>query len=315
MYRTVLVPLDGSPFGEHALPWALRIARESGATLRLLHVHQSLRALYQDGNLLLDEDLDRQLKQRHLQYLGSTAERLRRQAPVDVKVDLLEDEVAPAIRATATSWGADLVVMTTHGRGPLGRLWLGSVADELLRDLPMPLLLVRPHETAPDLAQEPVLRHILLPLDGSAFAEQMIEPAVALGSLTGAAYTLLRVVPLPTLADYHLEATGVAPLPGPVLEQIDRLQAKLRQEAGDYLERVAARLRQRSLRVQTRLASDYQPAAAILQEATPPAADLIALGTHGRRGLSRLFRGSVADKVIRGAAVPVLVHRPVYLGG
>ena len=55
---------------------------------------------------------------------------------------------------------------------------------------------------------------------------------------------------------------------------------------------------------------DQQPGAAIVHEAATPAADLVALETHGRRGLSRLILGSVADKVIRGAAVPVLVHKP-----
>ena len=61
----------------------------------------------------------------------------------------------------------DLVVMTTHGRGPIARFWLGSIADELVRVLPMPLLLLRPPEMLPDFTVEPPLNNILIPLDSS----------------------------------------------------------------------------------------------------------------------------------------------------
>lgn len=93
--------------------------------------------------------------------------------------------------------------MTTHGRGPVSRLLLGSVADRLVREVPIPVLLVRPHEAAPDLASEPVLRHILVALDGSALAEQVLEPVVALGTLMQADYSLLRVYG--PLVDTHLD--------------------------------------------------------------------------------------------------------------
>jgi nucleotide-binding universal stress UspA family protein len=81
-------------------------------------------------------------------------------------------------------------------------------------------------------------------------------------------------------------------------------------EARDYLERVAAPLRESGLTVGSRVDVAEQPATAILHDAVPPVIDLVALETHGRRGLSRLFLGSVADKVIRGVHMPVLVHRP-----
>jgi nucleotide-binding universal stress UspA family protein len=203
--------------------------------------------------------------------------------------------------------------MTTHGRGPLARLWLGSVADALVRDLPLPLLLVHPAEGLVDLAHEPPLKHLLLPLDGEPLAEQMIEPAVALGTLTDADYTLLRVIkPVVPFAYPFAEGHTVGQVAQSMIDQLQRLQGEVRKEAADYLERVAAGLRARSLRVQTRVAVEAQPAVAILHEAKPPAVDVVALETHGRRGLKRLFLGSVADKVIRGSAVPVLVQRPAH---
>src|SRR5262249_23580131 len=150
-------PLDGSRFGEHALPLALSIARRAGAGLRLVHVHSPVDAVYAPDGIFFDSGLDAQLKQRHQVYLDDIVKHLTRVSPVPVTPILLEgQEVAASLRAAATSMGVDLVVMTTHGRGPLGRLWLGSVADQLVRDLPMPLLLVRPEEAAPDFGREPV---------------------------------------------------------------------------------------------------------------------------------------------------------------
>jgi nucleotide-binding universal stress UspA family protein len=222
----------------------------------------------------------------------------------------MKGEVADCIREQAAESGADLVVMTTHGRGPLARFWLGSVADELVRRSPVPLLLVRPRETAPDPGQEPDLGRVLLPLDGSTLAEQIIEPAVALGGLAGAEYTLLRVVRPAVWVHAVLESPDARREAQSLLDRVEDLRRQVLKEAEDYLTGVAQRLRARGLRVQTRVAVDEHPAGAILHEAAAGGAGLIALATHGRRGLSRLLLGSVADKVVRGAPVPVLVHRP-----
>jgi nucleotide-binding universal stress UspA family protein len=223
----------------------------------------------------------------------------------------LDGPVADTISWHATATESDLLVMTTHGRGPLARFWLGSVADALVRQASVPILLVQPKEAPPDLAQEPVIRRVLMPLDGSELAEQILEPALALGDATQAEYTLLRVVQ-PMIPGGHIPASAkVSVLREPLLKQ---LQARHRQEwteAQGYLERIAEQLRARALTVQTRVVSQERPATAILEDASAHGADLIALATHGRGGLKRLLLGSVADKVLRGAATPVLVNRPV----
>ncbi|MCI0459981.1 MAG: universal stress protein [Gemmataceae bacterium] len=312
MYRSILVPLDGSTFGEHALPLALGLARRSGASLRLLHVYAPLAAVYAEGAVAIDPSLERDLKQQQVHYLHDVVRRIGEVSSVPVHPEVLEGQVVTTIRAAAVGSGVDLVVMTTHGRGALARFWLGSVADQLVRELPMPLLLLRPGEGRPNLTDEPTLRHILLPLDGSPLAEQMIEPAVALGSLSEADHTLLRVITPVAPLDYPVEGTTFSQRAQAIVAQIERLQAEARKEASDYLETVAQRLRSRGLTVQTRVVVESQPAPAILHQTTAGGIDLIALETHGRHGLPRLFLGSVADKVIRGSAVPVLVHRPVH---
>ena len=82
-------------------------------------------------------------------------------------------------------------------------------------------------------------------------------------------------------------------------------------EAEEYLAGVARRLTARGLRVQTHLVYEDRPAEVILNEAEDRHAGLIALETHGRSGLARLLHGSIADAVVRGAHVPVLIQRPV----
>ena len=296
MYRSLLVPLDGSAFAEHALPFASSIARRAGATLRVVRVHVPVASLYSGNELVADLTLDAKIRENETAYLDGVVKRLAEIVPVPVSRILVDGPVADALREQSLDSAADLVVMTTHGRGPLSRFWLGSVADTLVRHLPMPILLVRPQEEAPTLAAEVTLRRILIPLDGSDLAEQILGPATELGSLTQAEFTLLRVVE-PFMPPPHQ-------LLGPLFDQLAR-------KAQIYVDGVAERLRGQSLRVETRVVINRFAAAAIMEEARVRATDLIALETHGRGGLGRMLLGSVADKVVRGALTPVLVHRPL----
>ncbi|HXG09198.1 MAG TPA: universal stress protein [Gemmataceae bacterium] len=300
-YRSILVPVDGEPFGEHALPLALGIARRAGADVRVVHVHCPLQSTFQPDRLYPDSGLDAFLRRRQQAYLAGLFRRLRKVTSVPVTPVFLQGrEVADSL-CEAAGAGTDLVVMATHGRGPLGRFWFGSVADMLLRRLSVPLLFVRGYNAPADLTGDPLVRHVLVPLDGSAFAEQVLEPALALGTLTGADHTLLRVIPMAT--DYSLGY----PAAGSQRPLADRQQA----EAWEYLRRTTDRLGGRTLRIHPRIVHDEQPVAeAILHYAQTHDADLIALATRGRGGLARLFQGSVADRVVRGASVPVLVFRP-----
>jgi nucleotide-binding universal stress UspA family protein len=147
-----------------------------------------------------------------------------------------------------------------------------------------------------------VFRHILIPLDGSGLAEQILEPALALGDLTQTAYTLLGVVE-PLVVPGYAPLAQAAPLDVQVTQMVQA-------EAQRYLDDLAQRLRAGGRQVHTRTLFAGQPAVAILDAARANGADLIALATHGRSGLARLLIGSVADKVRRGADMPVLLYRP-----
>jgi nucleotide-binding universal stress UspA family protein len=299
-FQSLLVPVDGEPFAEHALPLALEIALRAGAEVRVVHVHCALNAPYFGGWPHYDSGLDVVLRRRRQAYLDDLFRRLKRVTSVPVTpVFWRGREVADALREM-TAAGTDLVVMATHGRGALGRFMFGGVADALMRRLSVPLLLVRGNGTAADLTAGPPVRHVLIPLDGSESSERVLEPALALGALLEADQTLLRVVPMPAdhLAGYEGEARQV------IAEQW-RLAAR------NDLRRVTRRLDERSHRVHPEVVFDERPTArAILRYARSHGADLIAMATRGRGGLARLLRGSVAGRVVRGSAVPVLVVPP-----
>jgi nucleotide-binding universal stress UspA family protein len=207
-----------------------------------------------------------------------------------------------ALATYAREMEVDLVVMTTHGRSGLSRMWLGSVADGVVRRSQVPVLLLRPSHADLDYDEELRPAHILCPLDGSELSRGILDAALWLGGLSDARYTLLRVtLPVPLLRPQF-----VTPEAGNEARLTEEEQARAKAE----MEQLAAPLRERGLHVETEVVSHGVPAVAILDYAATHAVDLIALATHGRGGWSRLALGSVADKVLRGSLMPVLVYRP-----
>lgn len=310
MYRSILVPLDGSEAAEHALPMAVNLARRFGASLKIVHVHVPVVGNYGEAGWY-DGIVDTELREQMQTYLDDVVHRISEVADVSVRAELLNGLVAAAINRYATESGVDLIVMTTQGRGPVARFWLGSVADALVRQSTIPMLFVRPQESEADLTSEPNLGRVLILLDGSPLAEQIIEPAATLAAATKAEVTLLRVVQQFTPDNYASGRGRVSGIRPALLKQLQEVDSKERAQAEDYLGQVAEQLRSRSLNIATQIVSDARPASAILDVISAHGADLIALATQGRGGLKRLLMGSVADKVLRGAPAPVLVYRPV----
>jgi nucleotide-binding universal stress UspA family protein len=304
MYRSILVPLDGSPFGLQALPLALSIARNSNIPVHIVHVHVPLLPLHAETVVAEQETLDLRVRRQEETYLREMTGRIVEASSVRVVWTLLDGPIPDAIQEYALSEHVDLIVMSAHGRGPLSRFWLGNVADQLIRRAPVPTLLVRAREDHKlNVTDSHELRHILIPLDGSTVAEGILGPAIEIGRLMDADFTLLRIVePLrvfvPDTSGHGLYATD------------DAAERQSRDVAQSYLDEIAENMRQKSLRVQTRVVAARHAATFILEEAASLEMSLIALQTHARRGLARLALGSVADKVLRGADIPVLICHP-----
>lgn len=292
----VMVPLDGSPFAEQALPLALAIARGLGARLEVVRVRASLPFTGDDGSEA---------------YVQSIAALLRSQLPAKVTPWVLTDELGalhyppPApdtvarVLADHARQYADLIVMSTHGRSGVKRAWLGSIADALLRIAPRPLLLVRPEDVEFSLAAraDRGIDNILIPLDGSATAEEAVPFARQLAASFGARITLLRVTSPLALQLPDDPAGGYGRLdmtpPG-------------RGAAAHYLETAAAPLRDAGFRVLTVVIEELSPGPAIVEYARTHAVDLVVLTTIGAGSLRRMLLGSVADHVIHRGETPVL---------
>jgi nucleotide-binding universal stress UspA family protein len=302
MLQSILVPLDGSLFSEHALPLALSIARRARASVQLVHVHVPV--MHVTGISVLDSGADEKVKEQEWTYLDDASCRWAATAPdVPIRTVLQGGYTPDALREQVAEGKADLIVMTTHGRGRLSHLWLGSVTDALVRTCSVPLLVVRPIEKPPEVAIAPPFRQIMIALDGSPLAEQALKPALDLGRLMDSHFTLLRVVKPAVMMGYARDWPGEVKID-------EHLTRQLAEDARNYLEAIAGRLREQGLAVQTHVTLEGQPALAILEESRLQKADLLSLATHGRSGLKRLLLGSVADKVLRSATLPVLLYRP-----
>ncbi len=308
--KTILVPLDGSELAEQAIPVATALARASGAELHLMHVFVPYAARADMPGAVLDNvGLEKQLEEQSTEYLRVVTERVAGELPGRTIADPVRTRpirspysesvaVVDRLRRAAARLKPDLMVLATHARGGLGRAWLGSVADALVRRVNVPTLLVHPREDVP--AATGTFTNIVVTLDGSALAEEAIPVAARIAAVTGARITLLRVI-IPRL---------VVGLPSYVLQfDVQELERHER-SAEQYVESVAGRLRESVPEVDVAVVMADSPPRAILEWVSDNGADLIVMSTHGRSGFRRFMLGSVADKVLRGTEVPVLITRP-----
>lgn len=303
MYRTILVPLDGSLLGERALPIAAALARATAARLVLV------RTAWTDSSPGTDPADERvRAVEQAKAYLNGVAHRLAEQA-IRAEVAVPFDRPAEGIHAEIALQHADLVVMSTHGRSGLGRVVYGSVAEAVLARSPAPVLLVRAGSgSAPRLAEGAQPR-LLVPLDGSVFSEAALPYAAELVRALQARIILLRATSLPVLPD------GEPVLMAPIVETEQLEPERAEEEAEAYLNAVADQLTGRGVRVRVWTTVRRGPAAAaILEESRATGASLVVMATHGRTGLGRLVFGSVAGEVFRRGELPLLLIRPAGLG-
>ncbi|MGH6959687.1 MAG: universal stress protein, partial [Dongiaceae bacterium] len=269
MWQPILVPLDGSDLAEQALPYAEALA-EPGCQLILLEVGQET-----------DDDLS--LPERHA---GSCA-----------RLETAVGDPAEQILRVARDLGVGMIVMTTHGRGAIGRWAFGSVADTVTRMAPVPVLVVRPR---PDVqgTVTPVMRRVVVPLDGSSLAEEALPVAEALARRLGVPMHLVTAVAVTGLMPVEIVPT--MPLDTTIYTET---VAQIDADASAMLGVVSARLQHEGMRVTWEVlrGSAFTAIAEALQEG-----DIIVMASHGRSGVERWLLGSVAEKLIREGPVPVV---------
>ena len=305
---TIMVPLDGSPLAEHALPHAHTMAQVLEAQIHLLRVIpepvpepvlvEAMPALSVLDELPQNQHARQQASAHdttmHAEgYLFSQAARLRGlglRPTTEVCIGMADEEIVNAAQESH----AHMIVMATHGRSGLRRWTLGSVADKVVRTSRTPVLLVRATE---DIKQEWNIRRIVVPLDGSHEARQALPLACELAERTRASLLFVRVL-TPTL---DLDIAWGAMAPGFDVQQRNHALQELQILANEY--------RAQGFHITPIVKFGY-PAEEIITTATHHNADLIVMATHGYSGLQRLVLGSVADKVLHATSTPLLLVRP-----
>ena len=299
MFTSILVPLDESSLSRSVLPYVEHLARPGHARVTFVHViphHSIVRHGQPDDDAVVE---------------ASELAASLQQAGVDASATEAHGRLGPAIVQTAADVGADLIAMSTHGRGELGRVLHGSVAEEVLRGCHVPLLLATPNCTRRWVAERAL--RVLVPLDGSPLAKEALAAAVELARSLDVELRLVRAIP----EHWELDALGFghrAPAP-----------ARDRDDAREYLEQVAAQLRQDGRSVLAYV-EEGDPASWIARVIDDDAIDLVVMATHGRGSLNDVVLegiatvvtggrlhfalGSVAAAVVQHASAPVLLVRP-----
>jgi nucleotide-binding universal stress UspA family protein len=283
MYSTVVVPLDGSTFAEEAIEPAAFLARRGGATLLFLRVYEGA-----STSVYRSPPWNEFFRCEEEGYLETLSARVQARCAGSVDWALLDGHPATAICARAAACDAPLIVMSTHGHTGIRRTWLGSIAHGILRHTLAPVLMLRPPGMPAadrDDANKPPFKNIIVALDGSAFAEQVLPHAATVAKASNARLILLRIVEPAENNDFATR------------------------QASAYLDEVARRESSTHSSLDVHVEKGASPGSAILEYAHALARPLIGMASHGR-GLSRLFLGSVADEVVRGAPSAVLMVRP-----
>jgi nucleotide-binding universal stress UspA family protein len=301
MYKVIMVPTDGSGFDREAIRVALRMAERSKAKVRLVRVlaSDSFFGTTPEAHWTpMSAELGRSERTSALGELYALAAECRSESKADITVDLHGGPVADVLQGYANRHDIDLIVMSTHGRSGISRLSLGSVTDSLIRHTTIPVLVVKPSTSYLYAQSGQAFKRIVVPLDGSALAEQILPRVLTLGTLEGAEVSLLQVL---VPQSYSQKEISDPDLPW-WDKDVSHAQA--------YLFRIASRLRRNGLIVTTDIVIGENVAHAIGDFASRAKADLIAIATHGRGGLARILRGSVADAIMHSGRMSMLVLKP-----
>jgi len=300
MYRNIMVPVDGSSFSREAVLQGLRIASQSGATLRLVRVASMPMVMGSPDAIVTSDDYIRKVRNDELGELYAIAAECRAHSTVNVTASLQQGPVVDALIGYARRYRVDLIVMRSHARRGLARVWFGSVADKLIRDSGIPVLVVRPPSVATALGSSFGFKRILVPLDGSELAEEILPRILPLARIDGSKITILRVVPR---AEVNTEGALQSSI-GPA-KALDVADAKY------YVDNLIMNRLDKSIEVRRHIVIADDVATAILERADMEDSDLVAIATRGRGAITRARSGSVADKVMRESPISAMVLHPL----
>jgi nucleotide-binding universal stress UspA family protein len=289
----ILVPLDGSPLAEGAIPYAVALASGLGERIELLTVWEGNERDLGDTFPAMATEIGEKADEYFSNYLEGIRARIGGGAQVATHV--ASGASAATILGRADEIGARVIVLATHGRSGVGRWMYGSTAGRLLHESHIPLVAVGPGALQRSTASV-LLKHLMVPLDGSDRSEAALPIARSLASRLGARVSLVRVV--------HWAAQAYPyTLPESYLPQVDD---ELETGAKKYLQQQEEKLKP--------VPADAFIVRGAVAEGLMEFVDkqdvgLIVMTTHARSGIARAALGSTADRMLQAAA-PVLLIPP-----
>lgn len=293
MYDTLLVPVDGSDHSRRAAEHGLGLAGRFEATVHLLKVID-LQAAAGPVNAggVGEVFLDR------LQTEAETVVEEVRAAVddhgVDIRTAVIRGQPSETILEYAAEHDAGLLAMGTHGRTGLNRYIMGSVTERVVRQADQPVLTVHATE---DNRFDDGYDDILVPTDGSEFAAAAVERGIEIAAQFDAHVHAVNVV--------DINAAAFSPTYTPPTELIETLTT----QGENATEEIATTARHAGLSATTEVRRGV-PSDELLQYADETDIDLVAMGTAGRSGLTRLLVGSTTEQILRRADVPVIAVPP-----
>lgn len=304
MYARVLVPLDGSELAEQVLPYVRLIAKAFQSEVTLVRIVGPVSPELADPahGIYRSQMLEAQRGQA-ADYLDRVAASLQKKA-LTVSTIVREGDPADTIITEAAKEKDTLIAVTTHGRGGIARLVLGSVTNKVLYNTTSPLLVVRAKEKPlpPDAVR---LKVAILPLDGSAVAEQALPHATALAQTMGLKVVLVRAI----LSAQQIFTYAGGPWDGVPPGVLDEVIKSIEADANNYMRLADAKLRKQGVSSLEESVPYGNAADAIIDIARKTDDNLVVMTTHGRSGVGRFLLGSVADRVVRSCGDPVLLVR------
>ena len=306
MYDRILVPLDGSPLAEQVLPYVSRISLGMGIPVHLMQVlHTVSEEMADPAHGFVRSSVDAGMHDQAVDYLNSVK---RNMTGKEITCDAVEGNVVSRIIEEAGKTPGALVAMSTHGRSGVTRMLMGSITDNILHHIKNPMLIVRGHRDG-EPALDPNLKTIIVPLDGSPLAEQILPHVAALANALELKVTLLRAA---VTKDQFSAATGfeqIDGLTGVHFQNFEAMTHTAGNQALDYMKGQEAFLRRQGVADVDHRIIPGSAAHVIVDAALETPDNLVAMTTHGRSGPTRWTLGSVTDRVVRHSGDPVLVVR------
>jgi nucleotide-binding universal stress UspA family protein len=298
MYKVIMLPTEGTQLEKPAITLAVRLAQKFDAELRLVRVETApvvLDNLVGRNPLTITESDLRESRLQRLRKLEALGEQCRVLGQIRVITALEDGIVNPTLLAYATRFKVDLIVMSSHLRGGIERATLGSTSDYLIRNSEIPVLIAKPSlfENRDDPFK--TVGKIVVALDGSSLAEQIIPHVAQLAPTLNASVNLLRVLTPQTYAQEQIMQPGLP------WWDIDIA------EADSYLAAVAQDLGKAGVSVVKDVVLSDNVPTAILDYCARNNGDLLAIASSGAGGFKRLVFGSVADEVTRTSPTSMLV--------